>query len=125
MLKPIQAVALDNDLGAILERTIAGIRVDGRRSAANRVAGRVLAASTGTNSRAYWNFESSPLQRRVVRTIGSSAVEPDAERDGGTSRIETQVRGPLKQWGNGNLRFGAGRRLSQAEMRTGAKVQVT
>jgi hypothetical protein len=44
---------------------IAGIRVDGRRSVANRVAVRVLAASTGTNSRANWNFESSSLQRRV------------------------------------------------------------
>jgi len=60
-LKPIEAIVLDNDLRAILERIIAGIRVDGRRSAANRVAVRVVAASTGTNSRAYWNFESSPL----------------------------------------------------------------
>ena len=98
-LKPIEAVALDNDLRAILERIIAGIRVDGRRSAANRVAVRVVAASTGTNSRAYWNFESSSLQRRVCKLSVPSRVRPAAGRkgqaiDGATEHFveETRIR---------------------------------
>jgi len=81
-LKPIEAVALDNDLRAILECMIAGIHVDGRRSAANRVAVVVLAAWTGTNSRAYWNFESSSLQRRVCKPSVPSEHHPDPEGAG-------------------------------------------
>jgi hypothetical protein len=79
-LKPIEAVALDNDLRAILECMIAGIHVDGRRSAANRVAVVVLAAWTGTNSRAYWNFESSSLQQTVC-------LSPDFSSDPGKARF--------------------------------------
>jgi hypothetical protein len=77
-LKPIEAVALDNDLGAIQECMIAGIRVDGGRPAANRVAAHVLAASTGTNSRAYWNFESSSLQQTVRLSPGFASVRGKA-----------------------------------------------
>jgi hypothetical protein len=85
---------------------IAGIRVDGRRSVANRVAVRVLAASTGTNSRAYWNFESSSLQGRVrelsvpseyyspERQASRRALQPVLIREKGTTSTPPLSRTP-------------------------------
>ena len=39
----------------------------------------------------------------------------------GMLRIETKAGEPLEQQGNGDLRLSAGKRRSQAEMRTAAK----
>ena len=60
-------------------------RLDAGRRAVRKLRGRpdpsrafggIKGATTRSTAPAYWKFESSPLQRRVMQTIGSSSVEP-------------------------------------------------
>jgi hypothetical protein len=83
-LKPIEAVALDNDPpghSGVYDRGYPRGRSEicGKPSGCTRSCG-----VDGTNSRAYWNFESSPLQQRVseLSVPRPSTCRDTAEIDG-------------------------------------------
>ena len=67
MVKTSRRGRRDNDLWAILEWMIAGLPVDGQRSAATGRLYAFLRRGPGATSRAYWKFESGSLQQRVRR----------------------------------------------------------